>query len=188
MISAALCVRSHVLMCHEYRRIKGERGAWQAEPWRFTLIIINTITKAFATSGVLFPLYRLNVCSSADIPPSACWHRKGVTPQTSDSCFFHRGKAGTDLSNPTQLWVFVQVLVGWINYFSPTTTLTQCCRHQEKNKQSWALQAGFFEFPKPLRGISGIPSAWWTGIKPAVLCTTGMIWIWIDLEWREEQK
>lgn len=78
MITSALCVRSNVHMCRECRRIKGEQGARQTKPWWFFLFIVNTITRALATSGFFFLSYRLNMCSSVHILPSAGWHRKEV--------------------------------------------------------------------------------------------------------------
>lgn len=87
MFSPTRSVRSHVLMCHKYRRIKGEEELGEPR-WFF---LVKTITGALVTSGGDFPTDW--ICSSAHIPPSARWHRKEVIPRTRDSHFSHRRKA-----------------------------------------------------------------------------------------------
>lgn len=119
----------------QVQKSQGWRGAWQAEPWRFFLVIVivNTITRARATRGLFFfyPAlfaYRMDTCSSVHMSPSASWHRKGKTPGTGDSHFSCWGKAGTDSSNPTHSFLFV--FFGWIFLFFLllSTAFCDCCQ------------------------------------------------------------
>lgn len=123
MISPALCIRSHVLMCHEFRRIKGLKRSLAGR----ALLILHRHCQYYR-QGSRYQWgfsYRLNMCLSVCVPSSAGWHRKEAMPQTSDSCFSRWGKAGTGLSNPTQPWVFVQVFVCWLD-----TSFLSCCQQR----------------------------------------------------------
>lgn len=96
----------------------------------------------------------------------------------------HGGKA--DLANLT---VGIFPSLGWLDgYFSPNVDSGVLIPMFEKNNQSPALQAGFFELPNSSGEIQRYHSTWWTRVKPALLCVAGMIWVRVNLGGRQKKK
>lgn len=127
-------------MCREYRRVKGWRGAWRANPGGFFLTIVNVICKPIAISGASHTdreCGHLYISYPQHADPGRKQYPKLVIPVS------HGGKA--DLANLT---VGIFPSLGWLDgYFSPNVDSGVLTPMFEKNNQSPALQAGFFELP-----------------------------------------
>lgn len=92
------------------------------------------------------------MCSSVLLPPSVGWHRKKCPKLVTPVSLSLWGKAGTDLSNPTQLWVFVKVFVGWLDTFLfKSTALCEWCCWRKINKAEPCEQVSFW-FPPYSQG------------------------------------
>lgn len=177
-----LCVRSHVLMCHEYWRNAVWRGAWQVNHGWFFLTLVKVICRPIATSGAS---QTERECGSVHILPSVRWPRRVAAPQTCDSCITLRaGEA--DLSNLTVDSFF---FLGWLDgCFSLNVDSGSSTRSFEKNDQSLALQAGFFQLPGRSGGIQwSLHSTWRTGVEPALLSAADVIWVGVNL-WGQQTK
>lgn len=167
MVSFPLCVRSHILNVPQIQKSWGWRGAWQAEPWWF----------------LLFQLPHQG--STASLHTGWIFLRKIVKPHSGEVFFFFWGKGGT--RRP------VQLDVGQVFCRSDLTAFSRSQQHCVnvviwENVQSSDFQGGFFRYPDSLGVSFKKHSAWWTGIEPALLCTAGVIWVRINLVWRNTKR
>lgn len=145
----------------QVQKSQGWRGAWQAEPWRFFLVIVivvvNTITRARATRGSFFfflprPLRIQNgymfICTYVTLS-KLTQERKDTRNWWLPFLLLREGR--NRFVQPDSL-VFVWVFLVGYSCFS-----SYCQQHfvnavSWENNQSWALQLGFFEFPQTSQG------------------------------------
>lgn len=98
------------------------------------------------------------------------------------------GAAEAVLSNLKADYFF---FLAWLDGYFSSSLWTAACLHSclRKNDQSLALQAGFLQTPRKLRGVSGDHSTWRTGVEPALLSAADVIWVGVNLwGWQMQKK
>lgn len=83
--------------------------------------------------------------------------------------------------------IFFSWLVGWLLSLNVDSRLST--QLFEKNDLSLALQAGFLELPRSLRGFRrSLHSTWGTGVEPALLSAANVIWVGVNLWGQQTTK
>lgn len=123
----------------QVQKSQGWRGAWQAEPWRFFLVIVivvvNTITRARATRGSFFFFFtppsshtewihvHLYICHPQQADTGKERHPELVTP-------ISLAEGRQEQIRPTWLTRFCLGFFGWIFLFFLllSTAFCKCCQ------------------------------------------------------------